>query len=381
MSRARRFVLLCPNYHPRTCGVGDHSMRLALELQRRGFEAQILTRAPATTHPEALSVDVIGEDGPTPMVIAARLRRTLLKNRPTDLIIQYTPQMLGAWRWGSPAVLWLAHAAHQAGINTTLLAHELFLPWRRRPDLALGAALLRGQLALLMKICNHVLVTMENRLAEIAPLATLMGLRRLAGVVRVGTNAIPLAPTRRAGRLRIGVFSTLASSKRFDVVLDCFEKVQAVHPHAELVLLGDLGKVDDPRVRGLRAAIAAHPAHDRIRVPGKLGLREIAHEVAEMDIYLFPMITGANTRSGTLPLALGTGLPVVATRSYETDGLFVDGENIAIADALTGEAFARAVLRLLDDPASADRISRGARTLHDTYLSWERIGDQLLEQI
>ena len=161
---------------------------------------------------------------------------------PTDLIIQYTPQMLGAWRWGSPAILGLAVWARRRSINLVLLAHELYLRWDRRPDLALAAASLRLQLAALVRVANRVLVTMEMRVNEVARLARLVGVDRRAGVVRVGTAAMPLTKQSRPDRLRIGMFSTLASTKRFDVLLDCFRIVQARRPEAkELVILGDLG--------------------------------------------------------------------------------------------------------------------------------------------
>jgi glycosyltransferase involved in cell wall biosynthesis len=381
MSPGRRFALICANYHPETCGVGDHSMRLGQELLRRGFESAVFTRAPATRHPEAPELPVIAESGPSPLVIAERLRRRLARFEATDMIIQYTPNMLGAWRFGSPATIWLAAAARLAGVNVILLAHELFLPWRHRPDLALGALTLRGQFAAMMKLSHRVAVTMENRLAEIAWLAALVGMKRTAGVVRVGSNALPIARVRRPGRLRLGVFSTLASTKRFDVVLDCFALVHARHPQAELVLLGDFGAPHDRRVRALHAAVAAHPGRDRIRMPGKMELADVAREVSELDVYLFPMISGANTRSGTLPLALGTGLPVVTTRGYETDSLFFDGDNVLFASSLTGAGFADQVLRLMAEPALSNKVSRGAQNLYRKHLSWHEVVNQLLDLI
>jgi glycosyltransferase involved in cell wall biosynthesis len=237
--------------------------------------------------------------------------------------------MLGAWRWGSPASVWLAAAARRRGVNVVLLAHELFLPWNKRPDLALGAATLRVQLAILMKLANQVLVTMQMRTEEIAGLSRLVKLARPPGVVRVGAGALPMARKQRPGRFRIGMFSTLASTKRFDVLLDCFAVVRARRPEAELVILGDLGDPNDKRVR-------------------------------------------------TLPLALGAGLPTVSIRSYETDDIFVDGVNILFAPELSGHAFADAVLRISEDPALANRLAAGAQELYREHLSWEKIGDRLL---
>jgi glycosyltransferase involved in cell wall biosynthesis len=380
MSRPRRFAFVTPNFYPRTCGVADFSMRLGQELQRRGMAVKIFSRAPAETNPEGRDIAVAGVDGPTPLVIAARLQKEIEAFAPTDVVIHYTAQMFGASRFGSPATLYLAQAARRAGVNTVLLAHELYLPFGRRPDLIVGPALLRAQLALLMRLCHRVLVTMEMRIDELAPLARAVGVSRRAGVVRVGTAALPLPRVPVPGRLRLGLFSTLANTKRFDVVLEGFEAVRARHPHAELVLIGDLGGAGNPSFRALSDAIARQPGHDRIRVTGKLALGDIAREVAALDIYLFPMIWGANTRTSTLPLALGAGVPSVATRSFETDAIFVGDENIVFADAMTGEAFGRAALRLADDAALAARVAAGGRALYDAHLAWNRVADQFLAQ-
>src|SRR5581483_836659 len=198
-------------------------------------------------------------------------------------------------------------------------------------------------------------------------------------VLRIGPNALPVPRSVVPGRCRLGVFSTLASTKRFDVVLGAFEQVWRRRPDSELVLIGDLGSRDDPRTAGVHQAVERHPARARIRFTGKLPLPDIARELAELDVYLFPMTSGANTRSGTLAVALGCALPVVATSGSETDRqLFRDGENVAFARALTPEAFGQSALAILDDAALAERLSSGARRLYDRHLSWAVIGDELL---
>jgi glycosyltransferase involved in cell wall biosynthesis len=377
----RRFAFIAPNYHPRTCGVADHSMRLVQELQRRGFDGAIFTRTPAQTNPIATDVAVTGLSGPTPLVIAEKIRRRVEAFAPTDVVVQYTPQMFGASRFGSPAAIWLTHAARRMGARVVVLAHELFLPWSKRPDVTLGAALMHLQLAGVMRTAHKLLVTVDRRAKQISGLARAVGRRDHVGVVRVGPGALPVKRELHAGRLRIGTFSTLGRDKRFDVLLDCFRIVHDRRPDAELVLLGDLGDDGDPRVRAFRRALSDHPGTGRIRAPGKQDLATIAREIAGLDVYLHPMQTGANTRSSTLPVALGTGLPVVAFRGVETDDLFVDGENVLLANQLSGDAFAAAVLQIADRDELAARLSRGATALYDAHLRWDKIGDQLLAQI
>jgi glycosyltransferase involved in cell wall biosynthesis len=374
---AGRFVLVAPNYHPRTCGVGDHSMRLAQELWRRGHEATVLTREPAQVHPEAPEVPVIGVPGSSPLTLCRRMFQEVSLLRAERVFIQYTPQMLGASRFGSAAVPLLARGLKAQHIPVTLIAHELFLPWSARPDLAVGAALQRLQFAWLLVSADRVVITTSSRLHLASRHLSRSG-RPAPLLVPVGPNALPVPRTKGAGRCRIGLFSTLAFGKRFDVVLGAFERIGAVLGSAELVLIGDLAQ-NEARYGGLLKRIARNRFADRIRLTGKLPLARVSEEVAGLDVFLFPMDTGANTRSGTLPLPLGSAVPVVAARGSETDeSFFRSGENILFADSLTEEAFADAAMQLLRDPELARRVGEGGLQLYSRALCWERIVDKLL---
>jgi glycosyltransferase involved in cell wall biosynthesis len=178
------------------------------------------------------------------------------------------------------------------------------------------------------------------------------------------------------------MFSTLAMTKRFDVALGAFEHVWRRHPDSELVLIGDIGPRSDSRVDAIHRAIEGHPGRAQIRVTGKLSLGALAREMAELDVCLFPMTTGANTRSSTLPLAMETGLPTVAVVGQETDvHIFKDGENLLFAPEMSSRAFGEAANRILDDADLARRLSSGARRFYEEHLSWQRIAHLLLEAI
>lgn len=376
-----RFAIVSPNFFPRTCGVGDYSARLGQELMRRGFEASVFSRNPAKANPGAPQLPVVGVDGDSPSAIGRQLTRAILAAQPTDLVIQYTPQMWAAWRFGSTALPRLAAAARRAGIRVTLVAHELFLQPAKRPDLLLASVTQRAQFALLLSQCSTAFVTTESRRRFITPFARVLG-QRPPGVLRVGPNALPVPARRSGGAPRIGLFSTAAVGKRFDILLSVFDRVSREHPGAELVIIGDLGQPDAPHVRRITDAVRQHRDGERIRLTGKLTLDEVARQIAELDLYLFPMDTGANTRSGTLPVALGAGLPVIAFNGPETDpSVFVDGQNIVLVPGLTAAAFGDAASALLRDPQRAQRIGAGARKLYETHLTWDRIGDQLLGEL
>jgi glycosyltransferase involved in cell wall biosynthesis len=379
----RRFAIVAPNFHPRVCGIGDFSARMAAELMRRGHEVAVFSRLPVSPHPFAPEVEAHGLKGRWPSTIARRAGASLEAFRPTDVLLQFSPQMWGSSRFGSAALPWLVTQARRRGARAVLIAHEPFIPLGRRPDLLVGAVLQRLQMAALVKACDRVFVTTGNRAEMLLQISRLVG-APAPGVIRVGANALPLprARARDAARPRLGIFSTAAVGKRFDVVLEAFAGIGREVPGAELVLIGDLGDPGLPLVRAVADSIARHPARERIRVTGRLSLAEVSAEIAELDLYLFPMSTGANTRSGTLPAALGSGLPIVAVRGAETDDeLFRDGDNVVFAQALTGGAFADAALRLIRDPALMERVTSGALRLYAEHLSWERIVDRFLAEL
>ncbi len=377
VSSGRRVAMVCPNYYPLTCGVGDYSMRLARELAERGHELRLFTHSPAEPNPECPLVPVVGVHGRTSLEIADALRKELLVFNPTDLIVQYIPHMFGTFRFGSPA-LPLLMADMRGRARVTAILHELYIEWSARPDLAVGAALQRLQLCAVFGASDRLFVTTAPRKRRVEGL--LRAARRDLPVLLmlVGANATPLAPRPHHGGPRLGIFSTLARTRRLDLMVDAFALVQKRHPDAELILIGNLGTSEDPRYRALKEHISKSAVANRVRLTGPLPLWRVAEEVSALDIYLLPDEAGASTRSSTLPIAFGSEVPVVATRGSETaTDFFTDGENIAFAEGMTASALAAATLGVLEDPMRAGRLRTGGRLLYDRHLSWEAIADHL----
>ncbi len=374
----KRIAIVAPNYHPRTCGVGDYSMRLGQELQRRGHTVLVLSRQPAEPHPDAPTVSVMEFRAPTALLCAASMLRFIAKERIDEVLVQYTPQMLGASRFGSAALAFMALGLRRRGIRLKVVAHELFFRWSLRPDIALGAAIQRAQALALLALADDFVLTTHSRRHFVEPLARLVRRKKPVRIIPVGSNALPVGRDETASGFRLGVFSTLAHGKRFDVVLEAFRLVSRDVPEAELVLVGDFGEGE--RRRDLEASVASQPHAQRIRLTGKLPLPEVARIVAGLHVFLFPLDTGATTRSSTLPLALGSGVPVVAIRGHETDELFRSDENVVFAESLTGDAFALATQRIRSDPELARRVAAGGRRTYAEALAWPVIASSLVAQ-
>lgn len=96
--------------------------------------------------------------------------------------------------------------------------------------------------------------------------------------------------------------------------------------------------------------------------------------VARAGVVVVPLRMGSGTRLKVLE-GLAMGCPVVST-SVGCEGITVlDGEHLLVAD--DPPAFARSVLRLLDDEALASRLGRNGRVLVEQRYSWQSVLRQL----
>jgi glycosyltransferase involved in cell wall biosynthesis len=108
---------------------------------------------------------------------------------------------------------------------------------------------------------------------------------------------------------------------------------------------------------------------------------ELTPYLAETGVFLVPLHAGGGMRVKILD-AWSWGLPVVSTTIGAEGIAAVDGENILLAD--TAPAFARAVTRILKEPALARRLSRNGRQTvlekynwRTAYLAWDGVYQQL----
>jgi glycosyltransferase involved in cell wall biosynthesis len=126
-----------------------------------------------------------------------------------------------------------------------------------------------------------------------------------------------------------------------------------------------------PSIRLSLVGAAAPPSlqgREGVDVAGRVpDVRPYLHAA---DLFVAPLRAGGGTRLKLLE-AFAVGLPVVAT-SVAAAGLDVaDGVHLRIADE--AEAFARAVLELLDDVQARSRLAHAARRLVESRYDWRTI--------
>ena len=166
---------------------------------------------------------------------------------------------------------------------------------------------------------------------------------------RAGPPPDPAWPD--AGPVAISV-GRLVPAKGFDVLIEAWSRLAGSHPGARLVLVGD---------GPLRAEIAGRATGARIgdRVV-LLGARaDVPDLLRRADLYVSASRTEG--MSNALLEALGSGLPVVATRTGSAPDVVVDGECGRLVPAGDPASLAEALDHVLRDDALRTRLGVAAR--------------------
>lgn len=146
-----------------------------------------------------------------------------------------------------------------------------------------------------------------------------------------------------------------------------FPRIRAIRPEATLTIAGS-GPTSD------LLALAARPASG-ITVTGRVP--DLRPHLSRAAVAVCPLRVGVGIQNKVLE-GMAMGKAVVATslaaRALEADA---PGKSLAVADALSD--FADQVLRLLGDPAEAQRLGDNARRYVETHHNWGRIARSLAE--
>lgn len=174
-----------------------------------------------------------------------------------------------------------------------------------------------------------------------------------------GVDTVLFDPARRSPELRAawGIgddelavvhVGRLAAEKNIDLALRAFAAIQARHPRARFVLVGD-GPLRERLQR-------RHPEH--VFSGQRLG-EDLAAHYASGDLFLFPSLT--ETFGNVTQEAMASGLAVLAFRSAAAAEMIVDGENGRTVPPGNDEAFIAAAVQLAREDDIRCRIAARAR--------------------
>lgn len=153
-------------------------------------------------------------------------------------------------------------------------------------------------------------------------------------------------------------------------------RVRAVRPDAMFVLVGDGPLREELEGDARRAGLAP----EDFRFLGAVPWAEIPAWYAAADLFTAPSVVDAAGNVDGLPNvvleAMGTGLPVVASRVAGIPFAVRDGETGLLADPGDEPGLAEALLACITDPARAAALGAAGRKRLQGELTWQRAADR-----
>lgn len=294
--------------------------------------------------------------------------------RATGMIRLMQPDLaqFGELRYPLDSALFLRLARRCPGVALVDVAHNP-LPYDvngTSESVEKGGRLTRRLLDKAYRACDLVLVLGDGPRATLE--AAFPGLARVA-VCGHGDYSAVLAgeptPPPSAAPPSILFFGSWTTYKNLPLLLDAFALVRATLPQVRLTLAGPVMPDVDPAALGRRAAQIGNVDLRPCYVP----MEDVPALFAGHRVVVFTYST-VNI-SGSVHMAYTFGRPVVATDVGSMSDAVIDGETGLLA-APDPAAVAAALIRILDDPAAADRMGAQAAHRAQDAASWSTVVHQ-----
>jgi glycosyltransferase involved in cell wall biosynthesis len=175
---------------------------------------------------------------------------------------------------------------------------------------------------------------------------------------------------RFAFRRRVPLSAHILSTRNFEdlynvgCTLRAFQLVQQRWPEATLTLVG--GGSGERALKALAGELGLR----HVRFIGPVPPADIWRYYAEADIYL--QTPNIDNMPASVLEAFASGCAVVATNAGGVPAILTDNEHGLLVNCNDHAAAAASVLRLLDDPALAERLTISARESCERY-RWENV--------
>ena len=164
-----------------------------------------------------------------------------------------------------------------------------------------------------------------------------------------------------AGRDILSTFGLINRGKGLEYIIEALPEIVKKHPDVVYLVLGET----HPGVRShegesyrnsLLELIERLGMQDHVRFNNRfLRLDELVRYLCATDVYVTPYLNKDQIVSGTLAYALGCAKAIVSTPYLYAEEVLADGRGVLV-DFRDSDAFAKAIIRLLDNPAEREAM-------------------------
>lgn len=358
---AVRPLLVTNDFPPQIGGIEQFALQLASRLP--GVAVLAGAHPDATAHDSRLPFPVFR--GGARFMVPSSSTRSLLRRavaaHQADVVVFLSPLPL-TFLGPSLDVPWAA-VAHGA---------ELTIP-ARLPGLAAVTRRRLASAAALFAVSNHTAGRLRALMGDDAP---------PIGLVRNGVSLRGFHPDTDGSAIRarhglgddpvLGCVGRLVPRKGQDKLVEALPAIREAVPGTRLLLVGG-GRLA-PRLE--RAARRLPPG--AVVLTGPISGDELASHYAAADVFAHPNRSrwGGLEQEGfgiVFLEAQACGKPVIAGRSGGSPEALLDGETGLLVDGADPGDIAAAAIRLLGDPALAQRMGLAGRALVEERFSWDTV--------
>lgn len=376
MNDKLKVCMLTPYFYPHTGGTEKYVKDLSIELVKKGHEVTVISNnVPTSAHAPAEEV----MDG----VKVKRLPATDLFYAPTTL--SFSLDMVKGFdlvHTHAPAFGFTRSVAGKLGIPVvttfhcdTTLSNRAF--GMAMPDFVIKAVEFVGNTMgnyVLPKV-DEIIVTTESY-ASTSPVAknfphTAIPIGIHSGAMDKKINEKGISEATR-DRNRILFLGRLAANKGVDILLKAMPKILAKFPDAHLVICGK-GEEE----ASLRKLVSDLGLDKKVNFYGVLNFDQLVDFYANSALFAMPS-TNRLEAFGIVQLeAMACRTPVVCSDLPGVNSVAKDGGLIAkIGDV---DDLAEKIMRVLGDPALAQKMGEAGRRLVDTVYRWDTIVEEVLK--
>jgi glycosyltransferase involved in cell wall biosynthesis len=171
------------------------------------------------------------------------------------------------------------------------------------------------------------------------------------------------------GRALVGVIAGFRFMKAHDVIIEAARRLADAGPPVHVLLAGR-----GPEEDRIRRAVADAGLRDHVTIAGALD--DLPAAMAALDIAVYaPAYSDGMSR--VLFEYLAAARPVVAARVGVVTEVLEDGRTALLVPAEDASALAQGIVRLVDDPALAERIGQAGQDLVRSGLSGAHVAGRL----
>ncbi len=392
-SKALSICLVTGEFPPMQGGVGDYTRELGRACVRLGHHVAVITSHKGTWSEPGLTVYPIV--GAWDFRCWGDIMRACRETAADILHIQYQTAAYGMHPAINLLPLRLRYSSRRP--RTVITYHDLRVPYLFPKAGPVRRWVTEGPAAW----CDAAIVT------NLEDATQLKAAGKRFHLIPIGSNistALPADYNREAWRASLGVspreillcyFGFLNESKVGETLIRALWELSTQNRQVKLIMVGGQVGDSDPTnvayLERIKALIETLSLGDHVIWTGFTSDEVVSAHLMAADICILPYRDGASFRRGSFMAALSHGLPIVTTRGPRTVTAaelgdvagdadlptLVDGENVLLVPPDDPSSVARAVIRLIANPALRQRLGTAARIVAQDF-TWDAIARRTL---